>query len=159
MRQFFLIGILTVAACSAQVVVKNHATGAVIATPFVLPDAPVGDSEQIALDVVNTGTASVTVNSALVTGEYFSLCCETAFNLAPSQTVTLTLAFEPLTADYSSGSIQIDALTIFMFARGRRGHFVVHSNGSRTDTGACGHSHDIDTGQWFQRTTGVHVDR
>jgi hypothetical protein len=32
--------------------------------------------------------------------------------------VTLTLAFAPLAAGYSSGSIQIDALTIFTFARG-----------------------------------------
>ena len=118
MRPFALIAILSAAACSAQVVVKNHATGAVIATPFVLPDAPVGDSEQIALDIVNTGEAAVTVNSASVTGEYFSLCCETAFDLAPAQAVTLTLAFAPLTAEYSSGSIQIDALTIFIFARG-----------------------------------------
>jgi hypothetical protein len=118
MNRLVLIALLSAAVCSAQVVVKNHATGALIGTQLVLPDAPVGDTEQFAFDVVNTGTANVTVNSAIATGEYYTLCCESAFHLAPSQTVTLTLAFAPLAAGYSSGSIQIDALTIFTFARG-----------------------------------------
>ena len=63
MKPLVLIALFA-AGCSAQVVVRNHATGAAIGTQLVLPDAPVGDSEQLQLDIVNTGTASIAVRSA-----------------------------------------------------------------------------------------------
>ena len=103
---------------SAQVVIENHATGTALSSPFILPDAPVNDTEQVQIDVVNTGTAPVTIQSAAVFGEYYTLCCETGFTLAPAAVQTLTLKFSPQAIGFSSGSLQIDGQVILLFGQG-----------------------------------------
>ena len=108
---------LVSAVASGQVVVRNHATGAIVTSPFLLPDVGVGNSESVALDIVNTGAASVTVQSAATSGLYYSLCCETGFVLPAGAAQTLTLSFAPTQTGYFSGALQIDDLAIFLFGR------------------------------------------
>jgi hypothetical protein len=118
MLRFALLLFAIAGFASAQIVINNHATGTALSSPFTLPDSPVNDSVQVQIDVVNTGTAAVTIESAAVFGEYYSLCCETSFTLAPSAVQTLTLTFSPLGIGYMSGSLQINAQVILLFAEG-----------------------------------------
>ncbi len=118
MIRLILLGCLTAFLCAGQVVVRNHATGVVLASPTLLPDVGVDDVETIVLDVVNTGASSVTIQSAATTGLYFSLCCETGFVLQAGGSHSLTLTFAPLQTGYFSGALQIDGLAIFLFGRG-----------------------------------------
>ncbi len=103
--------------CDGQVIVREHASGATLASPYLVPDMALNDFETVALDVVNTGASAVTVQSATATGLYFSLCCDSGFVLQPGEAHALTLRFAPTATGSFSGSIQIDALTIFVFAR------------------------------------------
>ncbi len=115
-RCLFLVALLASAA-AAQIVVKDHATGAPIASPLLLSDVAVNDFEDKALDIVNTGSQAVTVNSATATGPYFSLCCESAFVIPVGGIQTVTLHFAPSQTGYFSGALEIDTLAIFVFAR------------------------------------------
>jgi hypothetical protein len=113
-----LVILMATGIASGQISINNHATGTPLPNPFILPDAPVNDADQFQIDVVNTGTTAATVNSAAVFGEYYTLCCETAFTLAPAGIQTLTLAFSPLNTGFQSGSLQIAGQTILLFAQG-----------------------------------------
>ena len=115
MRKCLLGLLLLSGSLAAQVIVKDHNSGAIVTTPLVLPDVAVDDLEQETLDVVNTGGAAVTIQSATVTGLYYSLCCESGFVLQPGASQSLTLQFAPLATGYFSGALQIDSTAIFVF--------------------------------------------
>jgi hypothetical protein len=102
---------------SAQIVIHNHATGTVLASPFLLPDTPVNDWRQVQIDIVNNGTAAVIIQTSAY-GQYYTLCCETGFTLGPAAVQTLTMTFSPLSIGYMSGSLQVDAQVILLFAQG-----------------------------------------
>lgn len=112
-----LLLLLMSSAAFSQIVVKDHVTGAVIASPLLLNDVPVNDFEDKALDIVNTGAAAVTVNSATATGLYLSLCCQSAFVIPAGGLQTVTLHFAPTQTGYFSGALELDMLAIFVFAR------------------------------------------
>ncbi len=103
--------------CAGQIVVRNHASGAPVVAPAVLPDVAVNDYEDQLFDVVNTGAASATVESAVTTGLFYSLCCKSAFVLGPGESQTLTVHFAPKQTGYFTGSLQIDSLIVLLFAR------------------------------------------
>ena len=111
------LALLMASAALGQIVVQNHTTHAMVASPLLLSDVAVNDFEDVPLDIVNTGAAAATVNSATATGPYFSLCCQSAFVIPAGGTYTVTLRFAPTATGYFSGAIEIDALAIFVFGR------------------------------------------
>ena len=117
MTRCWVLVLLAASTAAGQIVVKDHATGAIITSPLLLSDVAVNDFEDKALDIVNAGTQSATVNSATATGPYFSLCCRSAFVIPAGGLQTVTLHFAPTQTGYFSGALEIDALAIFVFAR------------------------------------------
>ena len=71
-------------------------------------NAPVGSSASQTMALTNSGTGSVTISQAAVSGAGFSVSgCSGAVTLAVGQSLTLTVGFAPASAGSAAGSISV----------------------------------------------------
>jgi len=76
-------------------------------TSLSFGNVTLGQTKDLSLTASNVGTATLTVNSASVTGAGFSLTTPASFNIAAGGSQTLTVRYAPSTSTSANGTLTI----------------------------------------------------